>query len=1152
MITLKRWAHAGISLVALGTLSAACGADKKQTSDSKSVVLAGAIVSHEPELRARWNAMKEITTRGGEFVSSGERMNTFGRELGARMPYRNNESTLLRTGTDRFSLSLKDALPSNGALASGKLVYRDALTNRVDRIVTATDYILEESLLLADKSAGSSFTWTLDNDSHSAVARSDGEGGLYISQAGKEASLHVSRPFAVDAGGNKHDAELTWNSSDHSLRVTIPDSDTLAYPVVLDPTFEVVLWYKPIALPEMSVSSMVFDSWRGEVFLPAQDTNFFFNGAWRAQVANTPMGRLKYSLAFDEEHGEVLLFGGDAVGATQDTWTWNGESWKLRHPAHQPEARWGAATTYDPIRKKIFIFGGTDRTNVFGDTWSWDGNDWTKLSPATSPPVRSGASMAFDTNKGVSVLYGGQLDNSTLRSDTWSFDGTTWTNMNAPLAGRFNSSMAYDPVHNNVVLYGGNDVTNILGETWVLSGNTWSQIVPITNPSPHQGAPIAFDRTSKRVVMHGGVKTAEGLIQTADLDTWTWDGSNWTKIPSSSPFPRANHSIAYDKISKRTLVYGGTADNNAAANLKNETWSVTKTLFTKLSPASSPSATTTPGLAFDDERNELILFGGANASGTVLNETWGWKGSTWTKKTPAHSPPPYAAVQMAYDAARKQIVIFGASPAIGGVPTDATWIWNGTDWTEASPAHRPSARFANSLTYDAARAKIVCFGGTDNVSATKAKDDTWTWDGTDWTLEAPAAKPSGRALHSSTYDSTRGLVLVWGGVSQRDTWAWDGVTWTQLSAFGPPSRWFPGFSYNPDLRESVLVGGSILGLITFSDTWWLRLSGGGCTDDNQCDTGHCVDGVCCNVESCGTCQACNVKDHEGVCSLVKSAQDLDTCAQIKACDPNGICKKNNGEACTVGADCASTFCVDGVCCSTECKGFCQACKGDMKQSGASGTCGVAKEGLDPHNDCPDDEARSCERDGTCDGSGRCRYYAKGTSCGPSVCTSNRAVGRVCDGVGACNDSTDGVDCSPYVCDLSKGACTNSCTRDTDCTELARCDVKSGKCVTKEGSSCDGDHTIISPAGPPTDCGTYRCEGSTCKTSCATIADCVSPAVCNTDGQCVLDGTSAEGGDGEGGCSCESVGQKRAPSHGALSLFALAAIGGAAIRRRRAT
>lgn len=346
-----------------------------------------------------------------------------------------------------------------------------------------------------------------------------------------------------------------------------------------------------------------------------------------------------------------------------------------------------------------------------------------------------------------------------------------------------------------------------------------------------------------------------------------------------------------------------------------------------------------------------------------------------------------------------------------------------------------------------------------------------------------------------------------------------------------------------------MIGGSVLGLQTFSDAWWLRLSGGSCTSDNQCNTGHCVDGVCCNVASCGTCQACNVKGSEGVCSLVKSAQDLDTCAQIKACDPNGICKKNDGEVCSSGADCASTFCVDGVCCNTECKGFCQACNGAMKQTGASGTCGVAKEGLDPHNDCPDDEARSCERDGTCDGSGRCRYYPKGTSCGPSVCASNRAVGRVCDGVGACNDSTDGVECSPYICDLAKGACTSGCTRDGDCTELARCDVKSGKCITKEGSSCDGDHTIISPAGPPTDCGTYKCEGSTCKTTCASIADCVSPAVCNAEGQCVLDGTSGAG-DEEGGCSCESIGQKKPRgSFASLAMFSLIALGFAVARRR---
>jgi hypothetical protein len=96
---------------------------------------------------------------------------------------------------------------------------------------------------------------------------------------------------------------------------------------------------------------------------------------------------------------------------------------------------------------------------------------------------------------------------------------------------------------------------------------------------------------------------------------------------------------------------------------------------------------------------------------------------------------------MAYDAARNQVVLHGG---VGnGAPSD-TWTWDGTDWTQRAPAHHPLKRYFLGMTYDAARGQVVLFGG-DNGNAQFPAGDTWTWDGTDWSVPGRAwikLKPS--------------------------------------------------------------------------------------------------------------------------------------------------------------------------------------------------------------------------------------------------------------------------------------------------------------------------------------------------------------------------------------------------------------------------
>jgi hypothetical protein len=119
----------------------------------------------------------------------------------------------------------------------------------------------------------------------------------------------------------------------------------------------------------------------------------------------------------------------------------------------------------------------------------------------------------------------------------------------------------------------------------------------------------------------------------------------------------------------------------------------------------APSLRIWHAMAYDAAHAQVVLFGGYDNG--VLGDTWTWDGTDWTQRTPAHSPPAGYAHAMAYDAAHAQVVLFGG---YGGSGND-TWTWDGTDWTQRTPAHSPSPREGHAMAYDAAHAQVVLFGG---------------------------------------------------------------------------------------------------------------------------------------------------------------------------------------------------------------------------------------------------------------------------------------------------------------------------------------------------------------------------------------------------------------------------------------------------------
>ena len=212
--------------------------------------------------------------------------------------------------------------------------------------------------------------------------------------------------------------------------------------------------------------------------------------------------------------------------------------------------------------------------------------------------------------------------------------------------------------------------------------------------------------------------------------------------------------------------------------------------WNQLSPTTVPPERFASSLAYDAGHGQVVMFGGFGYS-NILNDTWLWNGTNWTQVAPANSPSARSNQTMVYDAAQGQVVMFGgATSAQGSSRLNDTWAWNGSNWTNVTPASgNPPTRSSAAMAYDEAAGQVVLFGGLGASNA--ALGDTWVWNGTTWTAANPSTSPLNRSGASMVYDAALGEVILFGGFDQsgnedNDTWAWTGSNWTLLSPANSP------------------------------------------------------------------------------------------------------------------------------------------------------------------------------------------------------------------------------------------------------------------------------------------------------------------------------------------------------------------------------
>lgn len=279
-----------------------------------------------------------------------------------------------------------------------------------------------------------------------------------------------------------------------------------------------------------------------------------------------------------------------------------------------PGTLYAPKLVYHPGRRTVIMYGGDKPGSASDEMWEWDGTTWTRLCAGCAPGGRRYHSMTYDSGRDRIVLFGGRPGGVDL-NDLWEWDGTTWTERTpaGPIpSGREGSQLGYDPDRQRVVLMGGCAGRR---DVWEWDGTAWTNPTPANAPMAlgGHGSEIAYDRANHRLL----VLPDPCNETTRRDDLYAWDGTSWTMLCGScSGVPRVDASIVYDVALAKMYLVGGFdgGEIRGTSVLVADEWQPLEV---------DPSARDSVGIAYDESRDVIVLYGGNGAPcGGDCDETW--------------------------------------------------------------------------------------------------------------------------------------------------------------------------------------------------------------------------------------------------------------------------------------------------------------------------------------------------------------------------------------------------------------------------------------------------------------------------------------------------------------------------------------------------
>ena len=225
-------------------------------------------------------------------------------------------------------------------------------------------------MVMVEDTAQGVLTWTWSGDNWTQQHPSHGSFG---------------GPITYDAALRKvlNMATWAWDGSDWAHIPTAHSVDSYLCCLTYDAATRQVLYLGSIgkSFESQSVQTWIFDG---------QD--------WALSSAPTILGTLVAMVEYPPI-SKVLLVGGRIDNPSSGaTWAWDGKSWQ-RLAAASPPVLTNFSLAYDGQHQEVVLFGGIDPyNNGVSDTWVWDGHTWTKRKPPQGVAVSAFGQQQLATN----------------------------------------------------------------------------------------------------------------------------------------------------------------------------------------------------------------------------------------------------------------------------------------------------------------------------------------------------------------------------------------------------------------------------------------------------------------------------------------------------------------------------------------------------------------------------------------------------------------------------------------------------------------------------------------------------------------------------------------------------------------------------------
>ncbi len=322
---------------------------------------------------------------------------------------------------------------------------------------------------------------------------------------------------------------------------------------------------------------------------------------------------------------------------------------------------------------------------------------------------------------------------------------------------------------------------------------------------------MVYDSENDRMIVYGGLTVSGYDDWTTETVKYDYNTNTWEKITANQyPYQKIGMGMAYDSESNKTIIYGGSPEEDVESN---QTWvfDSNDNTWVNAAPTINPGLRGGGIMVYDSESDVIVLFCGglgkdANPLGESIhyNDTWvfNYNANTWTNVTPVISPPGRGNFDMAYDSESDRVIMFGGYlRGSGGYWGDEyysteTWSYdyNTNAWENLTTASGPEGRTYYKMAYDSESDRIIMFGGYHHADNPYG-EETWSYDynSNTWTQKDALGTSPFRYKHSMAYDSESDLIIIFGGSETSyydiddETWTYDynSDTWTFIECIIP-------------------------------------------------------------------------------------------------------------------------------------------------------------------------------------------------------------------------------------------------------------------------------------------------------------------------------------------------------------------------------